>query len=241
MPRSAAAMMSSRVSPARLAGSTPLRLAHSGSTAFSSGRRRAAAPPPARTAGVAARHPSHGCGGRQPVPQQGRLLPAEKAAQLDERADQRLGVVGADLVVEGGRRAATARAVAQPSRHRGPLPFEVVADDGGVADRRPGPAGHRQQRGPRLIQNTMTARRRRALRRILGSVLGHPTVVICKEGGDTSRRNMVVGRGALTDRAWAQRCDCRRRLRRLGSPTIPNLAGSLESSRRTAPRPLPVA
>jgi Protein of unknown function (DUF4238) len=37
MPRSAAAMTSSRVSPARLASSTPLRLDHSGSTGLSSG------------------------------------------------------------------------------------------------------------------------------------------------------------------------------------------------------------
>jgi hypothetical protein len=37
MPRSAAAMTSSRLSPARLASSTPLRLAHSGSTGVSSG------------------------------------------------------------------------------------------------------------------------------------------------------------------------------------------------------------
>ena len=39
--------------------------------------------------------------GGQPVPQQGRLLPTEKAAQLAERADQRVGVVGVQLVMEG--------------------------------------------------------------------------------------------------------------------------------------------
>jgi hypothetical protein len=39
--------------------------------------------------------------GGQPIPQQRRLLPAEKAAQLAERTDQRVGVVGADLVMEG--------------------------------------------------------------------------------------------------------------------------------------------
>ena len=37
MPRSAAAMTSSRVAAAKLASSSPLRLAHSGSTGFSSG------------------------------------------------------------------------------------------------------------------------------------------------------------------------------------------------------------
>jgi hypothetical protein len=40
MPRSAAAMTSSRVSAARLASSTPLRLAHSGSTGSARGRSR---------------------------------------------------------------------------------------------------------------------------------------------------------------------------------------------------------
>jgi len=38
--------------------------------------------------------------GGQPVPEQGRLLPAKEAAQLAQGADQRLGVVGVDLVVE---------------------------------------------------------------------------------------------------------------------------------------------
>jgi hypothetical protein len=42
---------------------------------------------------------------RQPVPQQGRLLPAKKAAQLGERADQSAGVVGVELVMEGQCRA----------------------------------------------------------------------------------------------------------------------------------------
>jgi hypothetical protein len=50
--------------------------------------------------------------GGQPVPQQDRLLPAKEAPQPFERADQGVGVVGADLVVEGQRRAAAARAVA---------------------------------------------------------------------------------------------------------------------------------
>jgi hypothetical protein len=44
--------------------------------------------------------------GGQPIPQQGRLLPAEKAAQPFQGADQGVGVVGADLMVEGQRRAA---------------------------------------------------------------------------------------------------------------------------------------
>jgi len=45
--------------------------------------------------------------GGQPVPYQGRLLPAEEAAQPFERADQGVGVVGALLVMEGQLRAAT--------------------------------------------------------------------------------------------------------------------------------------
>jgi hypothetical protein len=68
MPRSAAAMTSSSVSPARLASSTPLRLDHSGSTGLRSGRSRAAAPPPARAAGGAARRASACCGGRAARP-----------------------------------------------------------------------------------------------------------------------------------------------------------------------------
>jgi hypothetical protein len=39
--------------------------------------------------------------GGQPVPQQGRRLPAERPAQLVQSADQGIGVVGIDLVVEG--------------------------------------------------------------------------------------------------------------------------------------------
>jgi hypothetical protein len=81
--------------------------------------------------------------GGQPVPQQGRLLPAEEAAQLAERADQGVGVVGDWLVVEGQLGAAAAGAVADRGGHRGPLPLEVVADDRGAADRRPGAARHR--------------------------------------------------------------------------------------------------
>jgi hypothetical protein len=119
----------------------PLRLAHSASTGFSSGRRRAAAPPPARTAAGAARRASPGCGGRQPIPHQRRLLPAQRPSQLAERADQRSGVVGADLVVEGHRRAAATRAVAQPGRHRRPLPLEAVADHRRAARAAPRSAG----------------------------------------------------------------------------------------------------
>jgi len=46
--------------------------------------------------------------GGQPVPHQGRLLPAERPAQLTKRADQAVGVVGVELVVEGQVGAATA-------------------------------------------------------------------------------------------------------------------------------------
>jgi hypothetical protein len=41
--------------------------------------------------------------GGQPVPHQGRLLPAEKGPQLAEGADEGVGVVGAVLMVEGDR------------------------------------------------------------------------------------------------------------------------------------------
>jgi hypothetical protein len=41
--------------------------------------------------------------GGQPVPHQGRLLPAEKGPQLTQRADEGVGVVGAVLMVEGDR------------------------------------------------------------------------------------------------------------------------------------------
>jgi hypothetical protein len=152
MPRSAAAMTSSRVSPARLASSTPLRLDHSGSTAFEvggvGGQRLHHQPGP-----LAAQPGAHrpAAVGGQPVPQKGRLLPAEEAAQLTQRADQRVGVVGVELMVEGQCRAAPARAIAQPGGHRRPLPLEAVADHRGVPAWRPGPARHRQQRGARLV------------------------------------------------------------------------------------------
>ena len=90
--------------------------------------------------------------GREAVPQQGRLLPAQEDPQLVQGLDERVGVVGVGLVVEGQRRAAAARPVAQAGRHRGPLPLEVVAEDGGVAARRPGPADDRQQRHARLVE-----------------------------------------------------------------------------------------
>jgi hypothetical protein len=49
-----------------------------------------------------------------------------------------------------------------------------MADDRGVADRRPGAAGDRQQRAHDSSQNTITALRLRAAARILGPVLSHP-------------------------------------------------------------------
>jgi hypothetical protein len=54
-------------------------------------------------------------------------------------------------MVEGQLCAATARAVAQPSRHRYPLPLEVVANHRGVPPGRPGPPGHRQQGGATFV------------------------------------------------------------------------------------------
>src|SRR6266536_4846880 len=105
--------------------------------------------------------------GGQPVPHKGRLLPAKEAAQLVQGLDERVGVVGDWLVVEGQLRAATAGAVAQRGGHGGALPLEVVADDGV----RPRGAQVRRVTGnseaPDSSQNTMAARRRRALRRML--------------------------------------------------------------------------
>jgi hypothetical protein len=112
--------------------------------------------------------------GGQPVPHKRRLLATEEAAQPFQRADQGVGVIGADLVVEGQLGAAATGAVAQPGRHRGSLPLEAVADHRGV------PLGAQvrlvtgNRDAPDSPQNTKTARRRRALRRILGPVLGHP-------------------------------------------------------------------
>jgi hypothetical protein len=152
MPRSAAAVTSWRVSAARLASSTPVRLDHSASTAFEvgcvAGQRLDHQPGP-----LTAEPGGHGQAavGGQPVPHQGRLLPAERPAQLLKRADQGLGVVGVELMVKGDRCAAAAGAVAQRGSHRTALPLEVVADDRGGPARRPGPADNRQQRGARLV------------------------------------------------------------------------------------------
>jgi hypothetical protein len=117
VPRLAAVVTSWSVSPARLASSTPLRLDHGGWVGLGfggvGGQRLYHQPgPPAAQPGahrVAAV-------GRQPVPQQRRLLPAERPAQLAERADQGVGVVGVDLMEEGELGAAAAGAVAQPGR-----------------------------------------------------------------------------------------------------------------------------
>jgi hypothetical protein len=151
MPRWAALVTSSRVSPARLASSTPLRLDHSASrveVGRVAGQWLHDQPGP--LAPQPGTHRPATVGG-QPVPQQGCLLPAEEASQLAQGADQGLRVVGADLMVEGEGRAATAGAVAQGGGHGCPLPLEPVADDWGVAARRPGTADNRQQRGARLV------------------------------------------------------------------------------------------
>jgi hypothetical protein len=99
--------------------------------------------------------------GRQPVPHQRRLLPAEETSQLSEGPDQAVGVVGADLMVEGQGRA-TAGAITQPRGHRRTLPLEAVVNDRGMPAWRPGPAGHGSSETPDSSQNTMTALRLRA-------------------------------------------------------------------------------
>jgi hypothetical protein len=112
--------------------------------------------------------------GGQPVPHQRRLLPAEEAAQPFQSADQGVGVVGADLVVEGQGRAAAAGAVAQGRGmdarfHLNRWQMTGVWPRGAQLRRRTG-----SSETPDSSQNTTTARRRRALRQTLRPVLGHP-------------------------------------------------------------------
>jgi hypothetical protein len=71
-------------------------------------------------------------------PQPGQLEPGTTTLFAGFRVVKGLGVVGVDLVVEGEGRATTAGAVAQGGGLGCPLPLESVADDRGVADRRPG-------------------------------------------------------------------------------------------------------
>jgi hypothetical protein len=59
--------------------------------------------------------------GGQPVPHQGRLLPAERPARLTKRADQAVGAVGVELVVEGQVGAATADRRVIQARPAGPV------------------------------------------------------------------------------------------------------------------------
>ena len=89
--------------------------------------------------------------GGQPVPEQGRFLPAEEAAQLAQGLDEGVGVVGVRLMVKGEGRAAAAGAVAQAGRHRRPLPVEVVVEDGGDPAWRPGAAGDGEQGDAGLV------------------------------------------------------------------------------------------
>jgi hypothetical protein len=89
-------------------------------------------------------------------------VPAEEAAQLAQSLNERVGVVGVELMVERQRGAATAGAIAQPGRHGCPLPVAVVADH----RRRPPGAQVRRVTGssdtPDSSHKTMTARGRRA-------------------------------------------------------------------------------
>jgi hypothetical protein len=132
------------------------------------------APPPARTADGAARSDGPAAVGGQPVPQQGRLLPAKEPAQLAQGLDEGVGVVGVDMVVEGKGRAAATGAVAQGRGYGGRFhlnrwPMTGVTPHGAQVRRTT-----RSSETPDSSQNTTTARRRRVLRQILGPVLGHP-------------------------------------------------------------------
>src|SRR5215218_3104316 len=118
----AAAMISSRVSPARLANPVFLRLAPSASTGLSSGvAGRGSTTSQDRCRPSQAHISLLGWGG-QPVPRQRHLLPTEEPAQPFRGTDAGVGVVGALLVVEGELGAAAAGAVPQPGRHRWPGP-----------------------------------------------------------------------------------------------------------------------
>ena len=87
--------------------------------------------------------------GRQPVPQQGGLLPAQEATQLGQHLDQGVGVVVAGLEVEAELGAATSDAVAEGGRHRRLLPVEPVLEHRRLADRGPAAAdiGGQAERG----------------------------------------------------------------------------------------------
>jgi hypothetical protein len=152
MPRLAAAVTSSRVSAARLASSVPLEAGPQPLDRVQLGRipRQRLHDQPGPLAAELGAHRPAAVGG-QPVPHQRRLLPAEEAAQLAQRLDEGVGVVGVVLLVEAHGRAAAQRAVADRRCHRCALPPEVVADDGGVPAGRPGPADHRQQRGATFV------------------------------------------------------------------------------------------
>ena len=108
MPRSAAAMTSARVSPARLASSTPLSWTQAldrVEVGRVTGQRLDHQPVP-----LTAQPGGHGQAavGGEPVPDQGRLLPTQRPGQLLQGADQGVGVGGADLMVEGACCAAAA-------------------------------------------------------------------------------------------------------------------------------------
>jgi len=129
MPWSAAAVTSSMVSPVRLARSTPFEVgpqALDGIEVGGVGRQWLHDQPVPLLVEPGA-HRVAAVGGQQPVPDQGGLLPAEDAAQPGERVDQRVGVVGVGLAVEGDLGAAAVGAVAQSGGHVRAFPAEAVA------------------------------------------------------------------------------------------------------------------
>jgi hypothetical protein len=168
MPRWACWMTSAMVGLQRLANSTALRLDHKPSTGLRSGRRRAAARPPARTAG--AQPGPHGVAamGRQPVPEQGRLLPTQEPAQLTNDLDEGVGVVVAGGDMEGQLRPAAPDAVAEGGRHRGLRPVERMGQGGRATTRRPGPTHVRGQAERGLVEEDQAGSAPLGLCRIRG-------------------------------------------------------------------------
>jgi hypothetical protein len=90
--------------------------------------------------------------GRQAVPQQGGLLPAQEAPQLGEDLKQAVGVVVAGGDVEGELGAAAADAVAQRGGHGGLLPVERVYQDWRLAPGCPAAAHVGRQAERRFVE-----------------------------------------------------------------------------------------
>src|SRR5829696_9541180 len=136
--------------------------------------------------------------GRQPVPQQGRLLPTQEAPQLAQHADQAVGVVAAGLDMEGQLAAATGRAKAQRGGDRGALPVEPVDQHGGVPAGRPGRAHDRGQRNAGLVEEADDGLAPPGVFLILGQSLATHWRIACSLRSWARR----AGRCRLQSRRW---------------------------------------